>query len=110
MKYEKDIIELLQEIGDAGLPLQSIVKHVYNAHNSFFEPVKEQNVYQSVRSYLIRNSSSPYSLFIKGEDKKYRINPNSSFATSQLLKFNNDDSSTQQTSAQKPPVLPFEED
>lgn len=109
MKYEQDIIDLLVKVGEAGLPLMSIVKHVFNAHNSFFEPIKEQNVYQSVRSYMIKNSSSIYSLFLKGEDGKYKLNPNSSSATALMLQFLDDE---EEMATEKPateePMLPFD--
>ena len=108
MKYEQDIIDLLLKVGDAGLPLQSIVKHVYNAHNSIFEPIKEQNVYQSVRSYLIRNSSSVYSLFVKGDDDKYRLNPKSQMATALTLQFGEDEETPKQQDSAAEPQLPFE--
>ena len=87
MKYKQDIIILLSEVGDAGLPLQSIVKHIYNAHNSLFEPIKEKNVYQSVRSFLIKNSAAKVSLFTKGTDRKFRINNNSAEAKMLQLQF-----------------------
>jgi len=109
MKYEQDILNLLVEVGDVGLPLMSIVKHVFNAHNTFFEPVKEQNVYQSVRSYMIRNSSSKYSLFIKGEDKKYRLNPNSSKISALKLHFIEDEEDNVEKKEIEEPLLPFDD-
>ena len=54
MKYEQDIIDILMQVGDAGLPLQSIVKHIHNARNTLFEPISESSVYQSVRTYIIK--------------------------------------------------------
>lgn len=109
MKYEQDIINLLVEVGEAGLPLMSIVKHVFNAHNSFFEPVKEQNVYQSIRSYMIKNSASVYSLFVKGDDGKYRLNPKSSQASMLMLQFMDEEEPTPDNPQQtEEPSLPFE--
>ncbi len=110
MKYEQDIIDLLVKVGDAGLPLMSIVKHVFNAHNSFFEPIKEQNVYQSVRSYLIKNSSSAYSLFVKGVDGKYRLNKKSSSATALMLQFSDDEENVvADKEVKEEPMLPFDD-
>lgn len=108
MKYEQDIIDLLIKVGEAGLPLQSIVKHVFNAHNSIFEPIKEQNVYQSVRSYMIKNSSSIYSLFVKGDDGKYRLNPKSQMATALTLQFGEDEETPKQQDSAAEPQLPFD--
>ncbi len=108
MKYEQNIINLLLEVGEAGLPLMSIVKHVFNAHNSIFEPIKEQNVYQSVRSYLIRNSGSAYSLFVKGEDGKYRLNPKSSRATEMKLLFSEVEEKVVEVPTIEEPMLPFD--
>lgn len=108
MKYEQDIINLLLEVGEAGLPLMSIVKHVFNAHNSIFEPIKEQNVYQSVRSYLIKNSSSVYSLFVKGDDGKYRLNAKSSQASMLMLQFTDEEEKSEEKSDVEEPMLPFD--
>lgn len=108
MKYEHDIINLLVEVGDAGLPLMSIVKHVYNAHNTFFEPIKEQNVYQSVRSYMIKNSSSRFSLFIKDDEGKYKINPNSSQASMLMLQFTDEEEKHEEKSDVEEPMIPFD--
>ncbi len=112
MKYEQDIIDLLMQVGDAGLPLMSIVKHVHNAHNSLFEPISEGNVYQSVRSYIIRNSRNEYSLFLKGEDKKYRINKNAAQAKQLALMFSNEQPEEEMSQTQSQSAaelqLPFE--
>lgn len=108
MKYEQNVIDLLLQVGENGLPLQSIVKHVYNTHNSFFEPIKEQNVYQSIRSYLIKNSVSPYSLFVKGDDGKYRLNPKSVQATALTLQFLEEEGEQTQQTPVAEPLLPFE--
>ena len=87
----------------------SIVKHVFNAHNSIFEPIKEQNMYQSVRSYLIKNSSSVYSLFVKGDDGKYRLNAKSSRASMLMLQFMDEEEPTPDNPQQtEEPSLPFE--
>ena len=86
----------------------SIVKHVFNAHNSIFEPIKEQNVYQSVRSYLIKNSSSLYSLFVKGDDGKYRLNTKSSRASMLMLQFMDEEEKLEEKSDMEEPLLPFD--
>lgn len=109
MKYEQDIINLLMQIGDAGLPLMSIVKHVHNAHNSLFEPISEGNVYQSVRTYIIKNSRNEHSLFIKGEDKKYRINKNAAQAKQLALLFTDEEPEDNTPDSQAAELqLPFE--
>lgn len=109
MRYEQDIIELMVQIGDAGLPLQSIVKHIHNANNSLFEPISEQSVYQAVRTYLIKNSQTPYSLFLKGEDKKYRLNGKAPQAQQLALQFTDEEEEDNKTDTTvEEPLLPFD--
>lgn len=109
MKYEQDIIDILMQVGDAGLPLQSIVKHIHNARNTLFEPISESSVYQSVRTYIIKNSRNEHSLFVKGEDKKYRINKNAAQAKQLALLFTDEEPEDYTPDSQAAELqLPFE--
>ena len=102
-------MRLLCDVGARGLALTSIVKHVYNAHNSLFEPIKERNVYQSVRSFMIRNSQSPLSLFIRMEDGKYKVNRQSPKFLQMKISFDVDNSNEILIGVvMEEPTLPFD--
>lgn len=75
MLYEPEILQILTEAGQQGLKTSKIARHVYNACNSLFEEVSYQEVYDSVRQYLFRNSKNPQSFIEKGETRGfYRLN------------------------------------
>ena len=59
MNYEKIIIDLLFAAGEDGLAVKDISRYVFNANNSFFEPLDYNLVHKQVSSYLIRNSKRP---------------------------------------------------
>lgn len=72
---DKHILLVLGEAGHEGLPLRKIVKHVYNAVNSLFEPVDFSDVRRFVHNFIRRNCKGPGSV-IKNAGKRgyYRLN------------------------------------
>ncbi|WP_277821234.1 hypothetical protein [Palleniella muris] len=85
--YSKDITELLLRIPD-GLPLRKIVRHVYNAHNTFFETISMEDVSRDVASYLQRRSKTPGSPIERvGARGFYRLNPDSGESRQLMLQF-----------------------
>ena len=87
LKYEQDIIDILQKANGRSLPLQTIVAHVFNANNAMFEPLKKSNVYQSVRNYILRNCHQGNNLFIVRPDKTVALNPDVQSVVSPELLF-----------------------
>ena len=51
MNYEKVIIDLLFAAGEDGLAVKDISRYVFNANNSFFEPLDYNLVHKQVSSY-----------------------------------------------------------
>ena len=60
--YEKEILKVLAEAGEQGLPLHKIAKHVHNSCNSLFEASDYTQVYNKVRAYIRRNVKNKNSL------------------------------------------------
>lgn len=81
--YEKEILKVLAEAGEQGLPLHKIAKHVHNSCNSLFEASDYTQVYNKVRAYIRRNVKNKNSLVEMYRRGVYRLNPSSS-ATAQL--------------------------
>ena len=72
MQYDKEILRVLAEAGDEGLSVQNISRHVFNACNSFFNPIDQDEVRRYVQSYLLKNSKTANALLAK--NKKGVIN------------------------------------
>ncbi len=87
MAYDIEIIRVLTEAGTDGLSLAKIVRHVYNASNTFFETVVFEDVYRYVFSWLQKNTKSADSLVEKTERGIYRLNLNSKTSSQLFLQF-----------------------
>ncbi len=75
MKLEREILNVLVQAGNSGLKLEKIVRHVYNACNSMFNPLDYKTVYNQVAQYLIKCSKDPSSFVSKGKGYAvYHIN------------------------------------
>jgi hypothetical protein len=91
MNYEKQILEVLTEVGQDGLSVQKISRHVFNVCNSFFNPISHDDVYRYVSQYLIRNSKGRNSMLETVRRGVYRLNMNSLESQQLMLEFRDDE-------------------
>ena len=84
--YDQQIIQLLSVVGEKGISVSAITKHVYNQNCTFFNQVDLQEVKSYVQQFLLRNSKSPQSL-IENTGKRgcYRLNTSRSIQAMQLM-------------------------
>lgn len=76
MSYDEEILRVLYEAGQEGLPVSKIVLHVYNACNSLFCPIELETVRKYVVSYVRRNTCGSRSLLKKASRRgRYCLNP-----------------------------------
>ena len=92
-KYANDIISVLCEVGDNGLPVRKIALHIYNTCNTLFTPVHIDDIYNCVRQWLNANSQSYDSLVCRCDKRGYyKINTSSQAAQQLMLEFSDDNS------------------
>lgn len=96
MIYDRQILRILSEVGERGIHVQVLSKHVYNLNSSLFFTPDLQEIRDYVQQYLLRNSKSIQSLIEStGKRGYYRLNTvNSADARQLMLEFreeNNDD-------------------
>lgn len=90
-KYANEIISVLCEAGDNGLPVRKIALHVFNTCNTLFAPVLIDDVHLSVRQWLNANSQSTDSLVCRCDKRGYyKINTSSQAAQQLMLQFCDD--------------------
>ena len=90
-KYANDIISVLCEAGDNGLPVRKIALHVYNTCNTLFTPILIDDIYNYVRQWLNANSQSYDSLVCRCDKRGYyKINTSSQAAQQLMLEFGDD--------------------
>lgn len=86
MEYDKQILKILSDVGDGGISVQMLAKHVYNMNCSLFFTLDMAEVYSYVRLYSARNSRSPQPLIEStGRRGYYRLNTGGSADARQLM-------------------------
>ncbi len=94
MKYEKEILFVLNEAGKKGLSIKKITRHIFNNHNGLFEELSFEDVHKTVGGFLRRNSKKRGSVVERTEKNGvYRIK--ASIKSSQLELIFKDDNDSQ---------------
>lgn len=86
MTYDRQILEILTAVGERGISVQALAKHVYNRNCSFFSVTNYDEIRSYVQQYLLKNSKSPQSLIEStGRRGYYRLNTQNNADARQLL-------------------------
>lgn len=86
MTYDKQILQILTDVGERGISVQSLAKHVYNMNCTFFAMPDYEEVRGYVQQYLLKNSKSRQSLIEStGRRGYYRLNTQNNADAQQLL-------------------------
>lgn len=90
MAFDRQILQILSDVGELGIGVQHLAKHVYNMNCTFFFQPDLEEIRNYVRKYLLRNSKSAQSLIERTERRGYyRLNKNSADARQLMLEFRN---------------------
>ena len=77
MTYDEQILYLMAKVGDRGLSVNLIAKHLYNLNSSLFFTPNIENIKRYVRTFLAKNSQTANSIILKMDKKGcYKLNPN----------------------------------
>ena len=86
MAYEQQILHILSEVGERGISVSVLSKHVYNLNCTLFSQPDLQEVKQFVQQYLLKNSKSSLSLIEStGRRGYYRLNTQNNADARQLM-------------------------
>ena len=86
MTYDRQILDILMEVGDKGISVQLLAKHVYNRNLSLFFTPDLNEIRTYVQQYLLKNSKSPLSLIeATGKRGCYRLNTSNNADARQLM-------------------------
>lgn len=86
MTYEQQILHILSEVGERGISVSVLSKHVYNLNCTLFSQPDLQEVKQFVQQYLLKNSKSSLSLIEStGCRGYYRLNTQNNADARQLM-------------------------
>ena len=89
MTYDRQILQILSDVGERGIGVQQLAKHIYNLNCTLFSQPDFQEVHSYVQQYLLKNSKSVQSL-IERTDRRgyYRLNTlNNADARQLMLEF-----------------------
>ena len=53
MTYEKQILQILTDVGEQGIGVQQLAKHVYNMNCTLFSQPDLQEIHGYVQQYLV---------------------------------------------------------
>ena len=86
MLYDKQILQILSDVGEQGIGVHKLAKHVYNLSCTLFFQPDLHEVHRCVKNYLLRNSKSPQSLIERtGRRGYYRLNTKNNADARQVL-------------------------
>lgn len=75
MTIHQQILQLLTEVGEEGISVQNLARHVYNMNVTFFDAPDYDKIRTVVQQYLLANSKSSTSLLEHMERRGYyRLN------------------------------------
>ena len=86
MTYDRQILRILTDVGDRGISVQLLAKHVYNLNSTLFFTPDLSEIRTYVQQYLLKNSKLSVSL-IESMDRRgyYRLNTLNNADARQLL-------------------------
>ena len=104
MIYDRQILDILTAVGEKGISVQLLAKHVYNSNLSFFFTPNLEEIRAYIQQYLLKNSKSSLSLVeATGKRGCYRLNTqNNSDARQLMIEFS--ESRQQENKEEKPAV------
>lgn len=86
MVYDKQILKILSEVGEKGISVQNLSRHVYNFNCDFFNIADMDAIHRYVQQFLLKNSKSPHSIIERTERRGYyRLNISESKDAYQLM-------------------------
>ncbi len=86
MTYDKQILDILMEVGEHGIAVQVLAKHIYNLNCTLFLQPDLEDIHGYVQQYLLRNSKSEASLIENtGRRGYYRLNTQRNADARQLM-------------------------
>ena len=92
MTYDRQILQILTEVGEKGINVQLLAKHLYNMNLSIFYTPDLNEIRAYVQQYLLKNSKSQQSLIEStGQRGYYRLNTTGSKDAQQLMLLFRDD-------------------
>jgi len=86
MTYDRQILQILTEVGERGISVQLLAKHLYNLNCTLFSSPNLDEIRNYVQQYLLKNSKSAQSLIEStGRRGYYRLNTENNDSARQLI-------------------------
>ena len=103
MTYDRQILRILTDVGDRGISVQLLAKHVYNQNSTLFFSPDLSEIRAYVQQYLLKNSKSSSSLIESMEQRGYyRLNTRQNADARQLMLDFREQLSSEEEKEEKP--------
>ncbi len=105
MTYDRQILQILTEVGENGISVQLLAKNLYNLNSTLFYTPDLEEIRSYVQQYLLKNSKSPQSLVEStGRRGYYRLNTQNNADARQLVLDFHEPSEPEEEKEEKPSV------
>lgn len=105
MNYNQEILRVLAMAGHDGLKMEKIVRHVFNACNTMFNPLDYKDIYNYVSQFLQKSQKGPHPIVEKIGYGIYRINESAHDAKQYLLQFGRQETAEKTSGSEEPKDL-----
>ena len=89
--YERDIVRILSKVGERGISVAALSKHVYNMRASLFSQPDPTVIHRGVQQYLLRQSMKPKGVVERVRHGYYRLNTRNTVVRELLIDFSNEE-------------------
>ena len=105
MTFDRQILQILTEVGENGISVQLLAKNLYNLNSSLFYTPDLEEIRSYVQQYLLKNSKYPQSLVEStGRRGYYRLNTRNNADARQLMLNFRESSEPEDEKEEKPSV------
>ena len=99
MEYDKEILRVLTEAGSGGISVRKISRHVFNACNSLFDPITQEEVHKYVQWFLLKNSRATGSVVVRKKKGIYRLDLSNKMTQQLILQFHCEEKNLEEKTA-----------
>jgi len=105
MDYDRQILQILTEVGQQGIGVRQLAKHVYNLNCTLFFQPDLHEIYRYVQKFVKRNSKVSKSLVEHtGRWGYYRLNMRNDQARQFILQYRQQSSKEEEEKEEKPQI------
>ena len=105
-EYEEDLLRILSKVGERGISVRALAKHIYNKRTSLFSQPDPEAIHSFVQHYLLYHANKPKGNVVRVRHGYYRLNTRIPYVKQLLIDFSNEEKQKEE----EPPAPPRQPD